>query len=363
VRSIARALWVRLPVAVSSVSRTLAAILADGAYLTRWPAVAVAGPPVALLYGVALSQTRLDSQVTFTYSLLGLVVVVVIAGLSAALGLSLLLGYAVCDFFLFVHVSQDATLRPALLVSYLLLAVLTVLTPLSARLVRRRSLPDPRRLGPAGRPLDALLAAVIAGGLVFMWAEASAVLIRPVFVWTEAGSPTDEAIHPLQQFGWVLAVVAAVVAALRAELEAGAGTEAAAEIARGLRRRATRRLPPLVSAAIDGAFLTFLVGGLLDSWVEVPLVLAALFGISFLRRVGPSRLPVWPRLLSRIPMVIRLAVGVVATVFIGQAVISSQFALTQSLWPVAASVVAGTLVVTALVPDIGMGRAQPGRGR
>jgi hypothetical protein len=287
----------------------------------------------------------------------------VIAGFSAALGLYLVLGYAFCDFFLFEHSSQLATLRPALVVSYLLLAVLTVLTPLSARLVRRRTLPDPDRLGAVGRPLHILVAAIVMGGLVFLWTESSAVLIRPIFVWTEAGAPTDDAIHPLQQFGWILALVAAAVAALRAELEPRRGSEAAREIARALAKRPVRRLPPLVSAVIDGALLTFLLGGLLDSWLEVPVVLAALVGISVLRRVVAPMFPLWPRLLSRVPMVLRLALGIVATAFVGRTIITAQFGFTQSLWPVAAAAIAGILVMTALVPDMSLGRSQPRSGR
>jgi hypothetical protein len=361
-RSVAWLIWVRLPLAAARVSRTLTAILSDGCYLTRWPPVAVAAPLVAVLYGVALSQTRSPEQVTYTYALLELAIVVVIAGLSAALGLWLTLGYAVCDFLLFEHPSQFVTLRPALLVTYLLLALLTVMTPLSARLVRRRTLPGPDRLGPLGRPLNVLAAAVIMGGLVFLWTESAAVLIRPIFVWTEAGAPTDDAIHPLQQFGWILALAAAATAAVRAQLEPPRGSEAAREIARTLAERPVRRLPPPVAALVDGGVLTFLLGGLLDSWLEVPFAFAALVGISMLRRVVPGLVPLWPRLLSRVPMVIRLVLGLVATGFVGRAIIESQFGLTQSLWPVAASAVAGMLVMTALVPDMGLVRAQL-RGR
>jgi hypothetical protein len=356
--ALARALWIRLPVAAGTVSRTLTVVLSDGCYLVRWPAVALLGPPIAVLYGVALSQTRSPEQLTYTYSLLALVPVVVLASLGAALGLLATLGYAVCDFLLFDHPSQLATLRPALLVSYLLLAVLTVLTPLAAGLVRRRTLPHPERLGVPGHLLDVALAALILGGLVFLWTESSAVLIRPIFVWTEAGTPTDDAIHPLQQFGVVLALVAAGAGALRVELETRAGPEAAVAVGQGLRQLPARRLPAPVSAAIDGLLLTFLVGGLLDSWLEVPLVLAAMVGISLVRRVGPGVVPLWPRVLSPIPMVLRVLAGVVATAFLGQAIISTQFLATQSLWPVAAAAVVGMVVMTALVPDIGMSRDQ-----
>jgi hypothetical protein len=360
---LARALWVRLPLAVAPISRTLVAFLSDGCYLTRWPPVAAIAPLVAVLYGVALSQTRQPDQVTYTYSLIGMVPVVAIAAFSAALGLYLTLAYAVCDLLLFEHVSQSATLRPAQLVSYLLLALLTVVTPLAARVIRRRTLPDPARLGPAGGTLDTLLAAVIVGGLVFLWTESSAVLIRPIFVWTEAGTPTDQAIHPLQQLGWALALVAAGAAAARAELEPRQGSEAAIEIARALRRQPLRQLPPLVAAVIDGAVLTLLLGGLLDSWLEVPFVFAILSAASAARRLGPAVLPAWPGLLSRVPMIFRVALGIVVAGFVGQAIISTQFALTSSLWPVAAAAVAGMLVMTALVPDLSVGRARLRGGR
>jgi hypothetical protein len=350
--SVARAVWVRLPIAAGSISRTLAVVLSDGAYLTRWPLAALLGPPIAVLYGIALSQTRSPDQLTYTYAFLPFFVVVVIAGFSAALGLYLTIAYALCDFFLFDHTSQLVTLRPALLVSYLLLALLAVLTPLSARLVRRRSLPDPARLGALGRPLDLLLAAVTFGGLVFLWTESSAVLIRPVFVWTELGSPTDQAIHPLQQFGWILALVAAAVGAARAELETRAGPAVAVEIGRGLRARPSWRPPALVSAGVDGLVLTFLLGGLLDSWLEVPLVFGAVAAISFARRVGPAAVPAWPRLLSPIPMILRLALGIVLTALAGQAIVTSQFDTTSSLWPVAAATVVGVLVMAALLPDL-----------
>src|SRR5262249_17528123 len=123
------------------------------------------------------------------------------------------------------------------------------------------------------------------------------------------------------------------------------------------------RLPPVVAAVVEGAFLTFLIGGLLDSWAEVPLVLAALVGIALLRRVVAPRLLVWPRLLSRVPMVLRLALGVAATAFVGQAIIAAQVDLTQSLWPVAAAAVVGMLVMALLLPDAGIAPARLRGGR
>lgn len=361
-RWLAQLLWVRLPLAIAPVRRTLTAILSDGCYLVRWPALALVGPPVAVLYGVALSQLRAPGQLTYTYSILELVPVVVIAGFSASLGLLLTLAYAICDLALFDHQSQLLTLRPAELVTYLLLAALTVVIPLSGTVIRRRSLPGPTRLGVVGRGLHGLLAAVVAGGLAFLWTESAAVLIRPIFVWTEAGTPEIDAIQPLQQLGWILAVTAAAVAAFRAGLDPPRGSEAAAEIARALRRRPARRLPAPVAAVIDGLLMTLLLGGLLDSWWEVPVALAVLVLAALVRRTVPSLVPIWPRLLSRIPLVLRLALGLLATGVVGQAVLSVQYGLTESLWPVAASVIAGMVVMTVLVPDMAVSRAQL-RGR
>jgi hypothetical protein len=352
--------WVRLPIAAGSISRSLAAILADGCYLTRWPATAVAAPFVAVAAGAVISLARPLGEVTYTYEFPGLVVFAAIAGLSAALGLYVALAYAVCDFFLYVHISSLVGMRPALLSSYLLLAVLTVLTPLSARLIRRRTLPDPRRLGAAGTVLDGLLAAVVLGGLVFLWTQSAAALIRPIFVWTELGIPADSAIHPLQQFGWVLGLVAGVAAAVRTGLERGAGPEAPIAIVGGLRQRAVRRLPAPVAAVIEGAVLTFLLGGLLDSWPETAGVLAALVAISLVRRLLPAVVPLWPRLLSRIPMLLRVALGIVAAALAGRAIISSDvFISTTSLWPVAASAVVGMLVMAILLPDMVASTARP----
>jgi hypothetical protein len=350
-RAIARVLWLRIPAALSRGSTTLAVIVSDGSYMVRWPLLALLSPLVAVAYGVALSQTRLPNQLTYTYSVLGLVPMVVIGGFSAALGLEAVLGYAVFDFFLFPQHPLSVTLRLALLVSYVVLAVLSVLTPLSARLIRDRTRMDLSGFRLTNATVDAALAGAIAGLLTYLWTEASAVLIRPVFVWTAGGVPTDEAIHPLQQFGWILAVVAAGVGVARSELERTFSVDPG--LAASLRRSLTRSGRPVVAAVSEGAFLTLLLGGLIDSWLQLPLVLLSLLCLAYFRRTAPARLPLWPRLLGRIPLLVRLLVGIVAAALIGRAIVTSQFRATQSLWPVTASAVAGMVVIAALLPDLG----------
>jgi hypothetical protein len=355
--------WVRTPVAVARLSRTLAAILADGSYLTRWPAVAGLAPPLAVLWGVLLSQTRSAGEETYTYSVLGLTVAVAIAGFGAALGAYLVVAYAVCDFFFFQHQLLSITLRPAQLLSYVVLALVAVLAPVSAKIIRRRTLARPERLRRAGPIVDAVLAAMISGGLVFLWTEAAAVLIRPIYVWTEAGAPTDEAIHPLQQFGWVVALAAAGVAAARVRLEAEGGSVPVAVVS-ALRRSVPRgRQPAALAALAEGAVLTLLMAGFLDSWLEVPAFLLALTGVALLRRLGSTWLPIWPRLLARVPMFVRLVASIVAATFVGQSIVATQFFQTTSLWPVALAALIAIAIMTVLVPDIGTAREQLSRRR
>jgi hypothetical protein len=363
VKLLASLWWVRLPVAVATVSRTLAAILADGGYLARWPAVAALAPPLAALWGVLLSQTRTASQETYTYSVLGLTVAVAIAGFGAGLGAYLVVAYAVCDFFVFQHQLSQTTLRLAQLLSYLVLALVMVLAPVSARIIRRRTLANPSRLKQAGPAVDGVLAAMISGGLVFLWTEAAAVLIRPVFVWTEAGVPTDEAIHPLQQLGWILALAAAGVAAVRVRLEAE-GSSMSAAVVEALRRPGSGgRLPPPIASLLEGALLTLLMAGFFDSWLQVPAAFAALTAVALARRLGSNWLPIWPRLLARIPMLIRLVASIAAAIFVGQSIVATQFSQTTSLWPVALAALSAIAIMTILVPDIGTPRTQPGGTR
>src|SRR5262249_30667941 len=153
--------------------------------------------------------------------------------------------------------------------------------------------------------------ALIQGGLVMVWAQSAAVMIRPVWVWQGFRVP-EEAMIPLQQQGWVLALVAAVLGAVRMVIElkaqkgAGGGRNLA-QLRTGLARaeQNSSRIPFAVALLLKAGLSTLFLSGLVTRWWEFP-ELAALFCIFFWMRARASlRFAVWWRIVGKIPVLLR----------------------------------------------------------
>lgn len=308
--------WIRLPKSALALTGLGGAALADGSYLRAWPPVAALAPPGAMLLGLVLGI--LHPGELYTYSLVVMGILGIISALGAGLGCWALVGFAFGDLLLSRR-DEFSRLAPsfdeqglravaALALSYVLLAGLLVLAPILASAVRL-AVTDYLHDGGHAIPVAgvALMATHVA--LAFLWTQSTPFLIRPVWSYF-GGSPEVPAIEPLQQRGWILAVLVAAGVAIRLYLE----------------RLAARRLDPLGMPGLVGGlpapapwwlavagrtlFVTFLLSGLLTSLLAMAATAVALAGIFFVHiRVLPA-MPGYIRTVGRVPLILRV-VGVV----------------------------------------------------
>lgn len=231
-------LWsIALPRRLDRFAPPLADGFADGTWIAGWRGVAAVLPILAFGVGVLAPGhwPGLQSH-AFTSSLSFMMVAISGGILSGAVGTGLVIGYSTGDLLsnpydpsaianalwydsFWGRIDVVGT-RPflvvlhygALVISYVLLAVLVVIVPQFARrmseeLVERMGRrPFPRLL------VSAALYAAACGVLVYLWSQAAVVLIRPL--QTSKGSPSipSEFFYVLQT-QWVWLVVTAVLAA------------------------------------------------------------------------------------------------------------------------------------------------------
>lgn len=370
---------VRLPRLLDPWAPSWADSTADGMWTASLRGVAAIAPLAALVLGYLAIRIWPDADV-FSASLPFMAVFIVGATLSGPVGVMLLLGYVIGDVtslrgldrvqYLFsdsTPLEQFLRWAAGHLVSFLLLAILAQRLPQLARrmageLVLRFRI---TRLG-----VWTVLYAATSGLLVYLWAQAVVVLIRPRFTWL-GDSPAYDDIHPVQG-DWPWLVGAAVVAAaVRLTLEVGSarrmpsgGVRAelwALRTAEPVRRGAGwRRVPALVPAVLAAGLAALLLGGMYQSWLDalaVGIVFVALNAWSAGLLGGIPK--AWTRAAQRVPALVR--VGVV----VGVGYVVSNLALglwvTDSFRPV----LLGSLLTVSLFyllfprPVISRGRQSP----
>src|SRR5207247_1743410 len=111
--------------------------------------------------------------------------------------------------------------RAGLLPTYLLLAVLLVVIPTTARELARASLPRIRALAGLRLPLEVVLAAALLAALTYAWTQSAPILIRPAYTW-RGSLPSIDAIQPVQATGWFLVFLAVLVGGARPLLQLAA---------------------------------------------------------------------------------------------------------------------------------------------
>jgi hypothetical protein len=200
-------------------------------------------------------------------------------------------------------VSASPLARPS--ATFVLLGLLA-LNPLLANGVRLRI---QRRFGSSrGRRIAAFVAGgLLQGALAFLWAQAAAFLVRPV--WSFSGNTPDTAsIQPLQSGALPLVIATLVGVAARAWLTLAASDRTVPADEHVVRFAAPRALPWPVVAALQALFFTILLSGLIGSVIEAALIWLVLAAIAALRiRIVPN-LTQYVRLIGRIPLLVRLAV-------------------------------------------------------
>lgn len=379
---IANLWWCSVPARLGRASRTLALLFVDGSYVLVWPVFAAAIVPVLFVAAfLAGALHPLMSDSLYSSSLLVLAALALPGLFGSGFGAWTVLGYALGDFVInrragdYVgcfdcNLAVDfARVREPMLLSYVLLAGLVVLVPFVAGTLRHQVL---GRIEAAIRPSvipRAVGQAISQGLLVMLWTTVFPPLIRPFFSWTGA-SPDTVAIRSVQVDGWVLIVLGAAAGACRILVESWASSRA--ERAAALRSCHARvnhvlphrwpRLPLIVRAPLTGALVTLLVAGVIDDWLGAAL-LFVVFSLSVALRSAVGRVAPWSRLMNRVPLAIRLAVGAVASYLIGLAVVGAA-GIGESFFPiVAASALAMPVMVLLLPPRTAPGAPRPGLHR
>jgi len=357
--------WVLLPTRVHRYSAFLSTALTDGLHLLQWLPAAAVLPPLALAVGLAFGVFRFGAEDTFTQSLVFMAGATVLGVMAAHLGVLLWVGYVLGDALLYKHPGATAYGFPEsclrvgipLLISYVLLGILTVWTPMGM-LVARRAWPlEGQR--PIVRLLkDVMVNAGVAAVIVSTWVQAVPVLIRPVFTW-QGQWPAVEAITPLQTTGWVLVVLAMVIGLARALLDHHASDwkviETTRELVESFGRTVTRRsllaiMPQPVRIALAALALTLLLAGIVSSLMDGIVLFLFLAVLLWFRARLLNKANVWTLSLLRIPFLLRILVGSVIGYY------ASSWIL-QSLWhndsfqPVLLSVAVWIALLAILVPQ------------
>ncbi len=353
--------WARLPSLASRASALAGLVLADGAYLRAWPWPAVAAPAVSFLAGAVLG--RIHPEETFTGALWVTGPMVVLAAIGAALGFWIWFGYVLADFFLYPHgtfLIEPVTAHAGLLPTYLLLAMLVVVAPSTTHTLVRLSLPRRARL-PSGlrRLLEVVLTSFVAAVVVYAWTQTAPVLVRPAYTWV-GQLPTNEAIQPVQATGWFLVFLAAVMGAVRPILQQlGERRTGPSRIV--VHRPSSAAAWP-VALAVQVTLAVLLLSGAFQGWLEAVLTWAALALVLLARRLLGGSLAGYARLAGHVPVLVRIAMAVVASYFVGRAVIGLTYPATSSFRPVLLSAVLSLVVFTVLVPEWARRRLRPGTG-
>ena len=348
---VADALWVRLPALAGRASTLLATVLADGAYLRAWPLAAIAAPAAAFLAGAVLG--RIHPEETFTGALWVMGPLVVLAGLSAGLGLWAWLGYVLVDFFVFPHdtfLLEPLLGRAGLIPTYLLLAMLVVVAPLTVQTLVRSSLPRARARVTAGlrTPLAVVLGCVLSAIVVYAWTQTAPILVRPAYTWV-GDLPTNDAIQPVQATGWFLVFLAAVMGVVRPILQQVA--EGRGGTSRLTVHRLGRRGLWPVGVVVQPALTVLLLAGALEGWLDAVFVWVALAGVLLARQLLAGRLAGYARLAAHVPILLRAAVAVAASYVIGQEILGLAYPAVSSFRPVLFSALVSLVVFTVLLPE------------
>lgn len=362
--SASSALWQRLPLLVPARLVVLRATLADGGYLRAWPAAGLAVPVLALLAGVTFGwrpwdESRLfQADLTYTSSILAMVVLAAFGFVGAANGAWGVLGYVIGDLLLRDHLpryysgtylEQVLVTYPPLLLAYVLLAALLVLIPLVSNRMGRQLVARIRFSGSLRPPtvLAAGASSLVAALLVWSWTNTIPTLIRPVYTWP-GGTPPTTAISPVQDYGWLLIVTAVAMTIGRTVLEDLASTRGIGPpTAAALTGR--RPWPTAVTVVLRTAVTTFLLSGLFTEYWHAA-AFAGVFAASLVARAVLGRQAGWVRLMSHIPVAVRLAVAVGASYLVASVVVDSMWRNTQTFLPILMSATVSLLLVAILVP-------------
>lgn len=372
---LARLWWVGLPSVGRRLSVSVGAYLLDGVWVFAFRQLAKAASPVLFAVGLGMGIMTFGYDVAPFESILLVTAIVAVGTLGAHLGLMIVLGLAIGDFFL---ARRDWSLdrppfgstgsglldsgvagafareRLPLLIGYALLAFVAVGMPVLVKTMLAQlpihdkedketdddkkdesEVEDAEEVGGTtgfalSLPFQMMLSiaghAVLTYFLVAFWVEATPVLIRPLWTWAPDQLQSRETslalVRPLQGDG-SLVLVAAVMASLvrmglqwHVRLDPTRTTRMSA-LQASLRRRfgSPHRLGKprkLVRVMFRTAAGTLLLSGIVPTWADAA-VLAGVLLTGGLVQSGIIPLPLgkWPETAQKIPLLFRVVAAVV----------------------------------------------------
>lgn len=315
--------YVSIPVALDPLSPKAADAFSDGTWLAAWRSISALLPPIAFVFGAVAPIVWPGMTEVFSESIVFLAVMIALAFLSGPSAVMLLLGYASGDighdlFSRHIYAPYIPRQIAADVVSYLLMGVALVLIPHAARRLATE-LSSKIRDDHFQEAAQVSLSAIAAALLVFLWCQATIVLIRPVFTWIGT-SPTTEAVKHVQRQWIVLVAVAVGTLMLRAIGELLAHQSAGWVFANSLqeqrwaapqRRGAVwMKMPVAIRIVIAAAAVTLLLAGTYVTWFDAGLVFLAVIVLKAWAYglLGGVPRP-WIAAVSTIPALVRFAIA------------------------------------------------------
>jgi len=175
---------------------------------------------------------------------------------------------------------------------------------------------------------------IIQGALVYLWTLSVPLLIRIFWAWSDGQPPLSAAYYLQVLGGWVVAAAVAGVAVREwlaylarrnalvvQRLELQASTLRAADTHPAF----SRQLPPFVHDILTAGILTLLISGFVASLLEGVIIFLFLSFILITRVTLLPSLGFWKRwigIITRLPLVARLALGVVVSYLVSKQIIS-----------------------------------------
>ena len=373
-----RAMWWMVPARLIGRIRPLLgrATDADRISLARFPfvVVAVVLPLAVILLALVpsvihalssrpLSSTEVDYfrirvDDVYTESIVFMAGALLLGVLSPALGVLLVIAFAIFDLFAASRQSQELTpLGDSLvgrLISYWLLWLLAVEIPAFGRALATS-------IGPAGaarRIAAAVVAAVGTGGFAWLWTQAAAALIRPVFALSFLRTPQAGAIAPLQTGGWAIAVVGAVTAFVLVALRDPMNLLGPEEPSLASDARWQRREIAIAGHVVVSGLLTLALGGLISTPLEGLALFATFLGARPIASLIATRTPIGA-VLDRMPYVLRIAAAVLVGMGLALLIVPP---LLRPLGTKFLSVIVGIVVVMFVVELLTATRDRTTRG-
>lgn len=328
-------LWsVQLPRWLDPWAPQLADAFADGTWTAGWRRVAGIAPFAALAIGLFAPFTWPGIHYVYSESLYFMALAIVGAILSGPVGVMLCLGFVLGDLLADLgrgfYASSPLRVGGSQLISYLLLAILSIRVP---QVARRLTEGVPLPADPAVRlAIRACLYPVASGLLVYLWCQAMVVLIRPVFTWV-GDWPTVAAISQVQVRWYWLVGAAALASAARIVLEGMTAVNThRAQVVPDLqqerwgdvRRRGelSRRLPALVRIGLLSATITLLLSGIYESWLDPLIVMLVTGGLGVWRAGLIGLVPlVWVKATNKVPALVRFVAALLVGLLVAHPVL------------------------------------------